>query len=509
MPTYADISFSYTGHYDNFHITIDGKRMNKEQFKYWLNDNSMDSLNLIVEGKKFDTQQFIYDLYGEDELYQSDHGISDVVVYTGAKPVKLIHSVYDLYNKDVLVNMRELFNLCGGQVNTTDESKVVFGNAGQNSVMVMPNSQDVNINGKKVHLKDATRVIDGMMYVPLSFVGDAFGYQYAWNKSSKAISIMGADNLAQNDRLNVVESSKYFTNDYFKMELSDDGILKLTGNTLSDDRWLMIDISDMKTRESVVNEIVKISGGYTKSINLKNKLIDGVYRIYLFKSHQQYGQYNGYYGKVNLVCKDGQMFFPRSEIYTQNYVHYMKNLSINPLQDTNVDEYIALNSLSVDEWVRISDLANDITTGCNSAYEKLKAINDWVTNNIYYDYDSYYSGSYGRNDAISTLENKRSVCRGYAELTNALCRVRGIPCKIVSGYGLGIGSKDKTWSDVQSEDSNHSWNEVFVDGRWVILDTTWNTFNKYENGQFINGNKRYIYFDPSIEMFSYDHKVMD
>ena len=33
------------------------------------------------------------------------------------------------------------------------------------------------------------------------------------------------------------------------------------------------------------------------------------------------------------------------------------------------------------------------------------------------DYDGCYSGNYGRIDAYGTYESKRSVCQGYAELT--------------------------------------------------------------------------------------------
>lgn len=31
-------------------------------------------------------------------------------------------------------------------------------------------------------------------------------------------------------------------------------------------------------------------------------------------------------------------------------------------------------------------------------------------------------------------------------------------------------------------DSNHAWNEFWLNGRWVILDTTWDSQNTWKNG---------------------------
>lgn len=157
-------------------------------------------------------------------------------------------------------------------------------------------------------------------------------------------------------------------------------------------------------------------------------------------------------------------------------------------------------------------LSKSITDGISTNYDKALAIHDWVADNIYYNYDAYYSdcNDYGDTSAKGTLEAKTSVCQGYANLTAALFRASGIPCKVVSGFGLGIDTNGWNEENTYEEDANHSWNEAYIDGRWIIIDTTWDSGNEYKNGQFIYEGIRYRkYFDTDISWFSLDHKIVN
>jgi peroxiredoxin len=160
----------------------------------------------------------------------------------------------------------------------------------------------------------------------------------------------------------------------------------------------------------------------------------------------------------------------------------------------------------------IIDLANHITEGIVDDYEKVRAIHDWVSNNIYYDYGYYYKLSASTSiGALETLKNKYSVCQGYAELTAALLRASHIPCKLVSGYTSGLGyTSQTTWSNdiITSNEPNHVWNEAYVDGRWIILDATWDSGNRYQNETFFPDKSGSTYFDPDLELFSMSHRII-
>lgn len=47
-----------------------------------------------------------------------------------------------------------------------------------------------------------------------------------------------------------------------------------------------------------------------------------------------------------------------------------------------------------------------------------------------------------------------------------------------------------------------------VHPRWVILDVTWDNWNKFEDGQFKTSSVRHVYFDPCLEAFSHVHQMM-
>jgi len=147
-------------------------------------------------------------------------------------------------------------------------------------------------------------------------------------------------------------------------------------------------------------------------------------------------------------------------------------------------------------------LADTITSGISSEYEKARAIHDWVAENICYDSGLLTGASIselifenGEEKWYSTcvLRNRRAVCGGYANLNAALLRAVGIPAKNISGQAGGMA---------------HEWNEAFVDGRWINIDTTWDTNNFYEDGQPLPqqacGNK---YFDISDAEIAETHTV--
>ena len=172
----------------------------------------------------------------------------------------------------------------------------------------------------------------------------------------------------------------------------------------------------------------------------------------------------------------------------------------------------------------IIELAASITKSKNSEYSKARAIHDWVSANVWYDFDlvddiadggSYYL--YNAEDdstaAMDALETKRGVCGHYAYLTVSLLRATGIPATVAEGYadsGYSV-SLEKYHGFIAASDSyaNHLWSEAYIGGRWVIIDSTWDSGNTYQNGKF--SPKRSVssdYFDVSVRTFSKNHFYM-
>ncbi|HCL01263.1 MAG TPA: hypothetical protein DHW61_02430 [Lachnoclostridium phytofermentans] len=101
--------------------------------------------------------------------------------------------------------------------------------------------------------------------------------------------------------------------------------------------------------------------------------------------------------------------------------------------------------------------------------QKVKAIHDFVVKHI--TYDSKLQDEHTIQSIIYTIDNGRGVCGDYALLFMHLCRRASIPCTFEAGDPFTF---------------NHAWNAVFVNGKWLFVDTTW------DDGP--NGKVLYTYF---------------
>ena len=92
--------------------------------------------------------------------------------------------------------------------------------------------------------------------------------------------------------------------------------------------------------------------------------------------------------------------------------------------------------------------------------ERAFALHDWILDNCVYDGDNvYYS-------AESLLLHGTGVCNSYTRAYALLLREAGIDCYRVSGYVNGKPS------------SGHAWNAVKLDGKWYLVDCTWDDDNR-------------------------------
>ncbi|MDR2498615.1 MAG: hypothetical protein LBD28_04160 [Tannerellaceae bacterium] len=238
---------------------------------------------------------------------------------------------------------------------------------------------------------------------------------------------------------------------------------------------------------------------------------DGYYYCQLFRAQSRETTFDGYItGKDLLVYKLGNSIaFLQSPVLDHNNRIY----GANRTDRQALDFYRQASSQLPANHPDIIALAQRIIAGAKSDYERAIAIHDWVCNNIWYDWDAFYSGNYGETTVIGTINSRKSVCEGYARVMATLLRAIGIPAKKVSGYALGVGSSNTGWTayNVNTSESNHAWNEAFVNNRWIIIDATWDSDNAFRNGSFSSGTglKGYRYFDASPEMFAMDHKILE
>lgn len=130
------------------------------------------------------------------------------------------------------------------------------------------------------------------------------------------------------------------------------------------------------------------------------------------------------------------------------------------LKDSSI---VFLNSVQNVSWNDSSKAvlkAKELTQNKTTDAEKVKAIYDFVISNIKYDNQLAVKSP---NDYIPQIERtfitKKDICYGYSALFAAMLRSVDIPAKLVMG-------------NTEYVTTYHAWNEVYLNGSWVIIDTT-------------------------------------
>ncbi len=162
-------------------------------------------------------------------------------------------------------------------------------------------------------------------------------------------------------------------------------------------------------------------------------------------------------------------------------------------------------------------LALTLTAPCTTDLQKVRAIFGWITDNIAYRVKNNYKPDsdlddpiildtssslqlFNEKEARRVLKRKVAVCEGYARLFKTLCDYAGIRSEIIFGFARGgIGRISKTFK------TNHSWNAVFLDSSWHLLDATWASgYTDYSGYEFIKHYNDFYFLTPPRQ-FAQDH----
>lgn len=157
---------------------------------------------------------------------------------------------------------------------------------------------------------------------------------------------------------------------------------------------------------------------------------------------------------------------------------------------------------------RIVELAERLTEGASDDDARARALHRWVVESIEYDVEAFLRRDLRSVSAVQTMQAKRAVCSGYANLLAALARAAGIPARVVLGYARRA-ELGESWESVAApEGFNHAWNELLIEGRWVTIDATWNAGSVDLIGRRFIRDASERYYDPAPEVLARDHRTV-
>jgi transglutaminase-like putative cysteine protease len=124
---------------------------------------------------------------------------------------------------------------------------------------------------------------------------------------------------------------------------------------------------------------------------------------------------------------------------------------------TAADEIVYLRPSRYAESDRLVAVARAEFVGIDTPTDLLAAVSSWVGDQL-----MYVPGSSKPTDgAVTTMLQRRGVCRDYAHLVVALLRALDVPARLAAVYAPGLDPMDF-----------HAVAEAAVDGIWYVVDAT-------------------------------------
>lgn len=138
-----------------------------------------------------------------------------------------------------------------------------------------------------------------------------------------------------------------------------------------------------------------------------------------------------------------------------------------------------------------------------SDLEKARAIFRWMTSRNMYtiNFQDVQKGS--PEEVLVSFKNKKGT---YARIFETLCGYSGLYCAVLTGFAKGLDYRPG--DNFKGSEYNHSWNAVYIDDNWYLVDSHWATrYLISEKNQPENLVYEYddFYFMTDPEQLIYSH----
>ncbi len=458
-----------------------------------------------------------------------------------------------VFEGTTLVEFRPIFEKLGLDITWNPETRTILGYKDGLSVQLQLGSFIAIVNGEEQQLLLTPKIIEGRTLVPLRFVGEAAGSYVQWDSVERMIHLyrVSPDMFTTMSNYTTIQGRAPHDIEWMRFDVYNEGVEDTFTTTyvqpengfVHTELYLpngagtyLIEVY----QSTFVNKETLKHYTYNASFSVVNSGNSGLHLTSTSTDNSHIGLYGEllekdrtilllieneltkevkkiFFAPVDqLVEKDiylslGQgsyrMDIYRTEEHVDNVMfeelYVMASYYITN-HDTR-DPDLVPSEMVESEHPEIVALAQQITGGVTTDHQKSRLIHDWVAENINYDAATFLSGGDRMDTALETLRGRLTDCDGYARLNVALHRAVGIKARVIVGTVIDDDSGE-TWASMDLENPNHAWNEIYVDGRWMTQDPTWDAGYIGDNDQFIRALS-HDYYDPTPEAFAMDHQV--
>ena len=203
------------------------------------------------------------------------------------------------------------------------------------------------------------------------------------------------------------------------------------------------------------------------SVKYTSQSADKKAKVLIEYKSQQY-QYNIKSGSayVNFPLQLG------NGTYTVGVYEQIEDTKYAQVSETTVNlklddsSMVYLNSIQLIDWgekMNTVTLAKELTKNKKNDPDKVEVCYQYMVQQFSYDYVKMKNVEYDYIPVIDdVLKKKLGICYDYAAVFASMLRSQGIKCKLIMGYTTNVKEY-------------HAWNEVFINDKWVVVDTTYDS----------------------------------
>lgn len=152
-------------------------------------------------------------------------------------------------NGRTLVPLRTIFESLGAEVQWDGSTQTITGTKGNIKVILQINNKIATVNGKKVELDVAAKVIDGRTLVPARFIAESLGAKVNWDGITSTVAISSSDNITSD------LDYYYFLYNGTKVTSNDLASIKSYVNKFGQTYNLLMDVSKYNTAIEIYNAL--------------------------------------------------------------------------------------------------------------------------------------------------------------------------------------------------------------------------------------------------------------
>lgn len=191
---------------------------------------------------------------------------------------------------------------------------------------------------------------------------------------------------------------------------------------------------------------------------------------------------------------------------TPAFINNMDKLKRIPTDEEHLNNWLRATDYYQSDEELIKNMAAKIAGRCGGDnYQKVLAVHRIVARNLFYDYDELHAKERQDDSSLTVLKRRHTTCRGYVSLCVSLLRAMNIPAQELGCYLAKPGQLIDI--ETVTPKTNHGVVAAYADSRWLLLDPTRDSHNKYQDGEFyrLNTQPSLANFDMTVQLFSFTH----